>query len=478
MRLPIVSGFLALPAASRKFLLFTAINVISWQCIVGQVLVLFSRAVDMPPAWVGLLLSFMPLSMLLVLFTVPLVEMMGPRRLLSWGWLLRNIIAMAIFYMPWAMHRWGAAGAWHILLFATFGFSFIRALSVGGWYPWLHEVVPAGQFGTYFSTESALVQLVNILLAIGLARILATGEGLGRFFWIYGIGISAGLFSVAAIRVIPGGRSVPAVNTGEGRFAAYRIALRDRAYVRFIVTVFFCFSALTWLSAAMIMYLRDMLGYSDTRIMYLICGGSLAIALTIGSWGRHADRFGSNSAMLQLLTVHSLIALSWLLLLPGAAWTAWLAVPVVILSTLFNATFAMVTSRSMLCHVRDQGRVGYTNIWIICLSLAQGLAPIAAGKVIDTWRMNGFRVCFLISGFLGLACVPFFSLLKPESGKPEPPHLHDVLRPGQPLRTLARTLWITLGFARRQPPTEIPVRQSTRKIDHEKDISATDRNAS
>jgi hypothetical protein len=124
-----------LPSAPRRFLFFPAINVISWQCIVGQILVLFARTLDMPPTWVGLLIACLPLSMLLVVVTVPLVEWLGPRWILTWGWLLRNLIATSVFAIPWAQAHWGQAGAWQVLLFATVGFCAIRALGVGGWVP-------------------------------------------------------------------------------------------------------------------------------------------------------------------------------------------------------------------------------------------------------------------------------------------------------------------------------------------------------
>jgi hypothetical protein len=38
-----------LPAPPRLFLIFTAFNVFSWQCIAGQALVLFARALNMSP---------------------------------------------------------------------------------------------------------------------------------------------------------------------------------------------------------------------------------------------------------------------------------------------------------------------------------------------------------------------------------------------------------------------------------------------
>ena len=209
-----------LPRPPRLFLIFTAVNVFSWQCIAGPALVLFARAVNMPPAWVGLLLSFLPISMLLVVFAVPLVEWLGPRKLLLWTWLARNFFSLSVFLLPWAVSRWGEAGGWQVLLFATLAFSLIRAVGVGAWYPWLHEIVPRPLLGSYLSIEAAMSQVIIIVLALAMALILGLGQGLGRFFLLYGAGIGAGFWSVQLIRKIPGGERGVATDFGVCRPAA------------------------------------------------------------------------------------------------------------------------------------------------------------------------------------------------------------------------------------------------------------------
>ncbi|MBU0676199.1 MAG: MFS transporter [Proteobacteria bacterium] len=450
MRTPL-SGLGRLPNASRRFLFFSTINVISWQCIVGQVMILMARSIEMPPSWVGLLIAFMPLSMLLVAGTVPLVEWLGPRRILTLGWLFRNLITLPVFAIPWAMVAWGREGGWLLLLLATLGFCVVRALAVGGWFPWLHEVIPPTQQGDYFATETELTQIVNILMAVATAIILNISDTLAGFLGVYGIGIGAGLISVIAIQFIPGGHRLPsrppsaiptAISSEQNRKTSYESVMEDPTFLRFVRLSIISMAALMWQASASIMYLRDILGYSNTHIMMLTGAGSLGVALVIGAWGRRADHRGSNQPMIELQLGHALCALLWPALLPDRGWTEILALVLMVGSTIFLAAFQMVAARGMLCRVPTEGKVGYTNIWIIGSSLAMGIPPILAGMVINHWGLAGFRLCFLISGIGGLAAGVALFRLPPEKGKPTLPHLMELIRPSQPLRALARIVWM------------------------------------
>lgn len=404
-------GLRDLPSAPRRFLYFSTINVISWQCLVGQPLILFGRALDMPPAWVGVMIGLLPLSMLLVIFTGPLVEWLGPRRLLTGGWLLRNLLAGTVIAIPWAMKVWGKPGAWLVLLLATLGFCVFRALSVGGWFPWLHEVLPAHQRGTYLAAETALAQVVTILVVVVCGIILGQRGELGGFFLIYAVGIVTGMASVALMRRIPGGESPTAPAIGESPRFSLAPILRDRSYLRFVLQTFFCLAVMAGQSSVAVMYLRDILLYSDRHILYLAGAGSLAVALLIGYWIRRAGRAGSTPAMIGMLVTHSLFALTWLGLLPNQPWTDGLALAAVIGSTFCNAAFTTIATREMLGQVREPGQVGYTNLWIIATSLATGAVPILAGLLVDWLGLTGFRICFLASGLGGLLAA--ISLFRP-----------------------------------------------------------------
>lgn len=397
-----LSGVRELPPAARRFLFFSTINVISWQCLVGYPLVLFGRALEMPPAWVGVLISLMPLSMLLVIFTGPLVEWLGPRRILSWGWLLRNLLAATTFTIPAALGIWGKTGGWLVLLLATLGYCIFRALSVGGWFPWLHEVLPPHQRGGYLAAETALAQIVTLIVVVFCGTVLGPGSGLGGFYLIYAVGVITGLASIALMRRIPGGAGPATPTTGNSPGFSFAPIIKDRSYLRFIARQFFCLAVLAGQSSVMVMYLRDVLAYSNRHIMFLAAAGSLTVALLIGQGISRASRNQGSSAMPGMLLGHSFFALLWLVLLPDRIWTGWLSLAAVIGSTFYNATLTTWATREMLGRVREPGRVGYTNLWIITTSLATGGVPILTGLLVDWQGWTGFRLCFLASGLGGL----------------------------------------------------------------------------
>ncbi|MBP8129203.1 MAG: MFS transporter [Candidatus Hydrogenedentes bacterium] len=445
MRLPIVSVVHELAPPGRKFLFFSFFNVISWQCVVGPAMILFARKLDMPASWVGFLISFLPLTMIIVLFTVPLVTRLGPKHVMLRGWLSRNVIMSLVFLMPLAVRFWGQRAGWYVLIVATLGFCIVRAIAVGGWFPWLHEVLSEDERGSFFSAEATVVQAVNVAIVLSQSVVLSGNPGMGRFLSIYAVGILAGLFSLYYMKRIPGGGPPETDEQEVSGWQAYRLVFRNRHYVAFILTGIYCFSCLAWFGSALVLYMRDALQLPSMAIMAVMAAGSAGILLTIRSWGRFADHSGSSTAMALSLIGHSLAALGFLLLRPGAPWTNYLLAPVVCIISLFNAACWTAGHRAMLNFVREEGRVAYTNIWIISTSAALGFTPIIVGFVIDHWHLDGFRFCFTLSGLAGFAGAVGCRLFVTD-GPPFTRPLRDLLNPGLPVRTLARIAWITAGL--------------------------------
>jgi len=319
MGIPIYTSLRELDHAPRRFLLFIVFNVISWQCIVGQVLVLFARRIEMPESLVGFLLGFMPLSMVLVIATGRLVTRCGPKPVMLFAWGLRNIIACGVFLMPWAITRWGNPAGWYVLLAATLGFCLMRSIGAGGWLPWLHEVVPIRQRGAYFSSEAGVNNILNVALLGSIAAILVGNPGIGRYLSVYAIGILSGLFSLAWMFRIPGGHAIP-LTADPDKEDSLRRALSDRAFTRFVITASLCFSSFAWFNSAATLYMRDVLGL-EWQVMALQALVSLGVLLTIRAWGRYADHSGSGPAMAITLGGHAAAAIAFLFLFPGHTLT-------------------------------------------------------------------------------------------------------------------------------------------------------------
>ncbi|MCX5757201.1 MAG: hypothetical protein NTU83_01585, partial [Candidatus Hydrogenedentes bacterium] len=266
-----------------------------------------------------------------------------------------------------------------------------------------------------------ITQLLIVGVALFQAWVLRGDPGPGRFIAIYAVGIAAGFISTIWMYRIPGGRGSPTPVTIRSDVAAYRRTLSDRPFMLFIVVASLCFSATSWLGSASVLYLRDALAISSRVIMIVTALSSVCIMLTIRHWARFAERNGSAQAMYLSLTGHAVASAAFLLLWPGAAWNAWLMAP------------------------KASDRVGYANAWTMGTSLLLGLTPIAAGLIIDRGGIWGFRTCFLIASFGGLACAQ--ACLRAVKN-PAPPvatrrNVPIFLRPAH---VLGRTVRITLGL--------------------------------
>lgn len=456
MNIPLIPGLKVLGRPPRRFLVYVAINVVSWQNIVGPAMVLLARKIDMPESLVGLLLSFMPFTSMLLLFTLPLIVRLGPKRVMLWAWFLRNVIACIVFLMPLALATGSKQLAWIVLVVAILGFCIMRAIGAGGWLPWLHEIVPVHLRATYFSTETSITQVINVGVLFLQARLLAVPDpSINRFLLIFAVGIFMGFISLLWMRRIPGGEGTQEFDAHIG-LRAYARAAGDRRYLVFLMITTFALSGMVWFGASYVMYLRDHLAVQDSMTMTLTSLGGLGILLTVGSWARFTEVGGSGLAMAKTLLGHTIAPVLLFLAGTGLPGQQWMAAAAVTLACIFSAAFGVAINRAMLNQVPDHDRIGYTALWTVSTSLAHGITPVLAGLLIEYFDVWGFRICFLMSmGFTvsgALLCLFFIHDLHME-GK----GWVYMLNPSLPLRTAGRILWITFGLHesnRADTPTE------------------------
>ena len=445
MPLPIISGYRELEPAPRRFLLYIAINVVSWQNIIGPATVLFARKIEMPESLVGMMLSFLPLSTLLLLFTTPIIVRLGPKRVMMTAWFLRNIIVCIVFFMPLALATGDKRLAWAVLLIAIFGFCIMRAVGAGGWLPWLHEIVPTRKRSIYFGTEVAVVQTINVAVLFTQARLLAVDNpGISRFLLIFAIGISMGFISLLWMRRIPGGAGTKAVDSFNG-LKALSQAATDKQYMAFMMVMALSKSGIMWFGAAHVMFLRDVLAVRDSTTMTLSALGALGVLLTVGSWARFTEKSGSGISMTKTLSAHALAPFIFLTAGMSSSNIIFWAMLSVATACIFNAAFHVAATRAMLSYVPDHDRVGYTALWTICTALALGATPLAAGFIIALGGLWGFRVCFILSIVTTLTGAALCRRYIHERGASES-GLAYLLNPILPLRATGLILTITMGL--------------------------------
>ena len=445
MPLPMFHDYKKLSTAPRRFLVFSVFNVFSWYCLVGPVLILFARFIEMPVSWVGYLNSTMPLSMIFVVVSIPLVTRLGYKKILVLTWFLRCLVACGVFLIPWVQGAYGSQAAWFVFLGSIVGFCLIRSVGVGGWFPWLHEVVPEKEQSRFFSTEMAIAQSCIVIITLVQAFILKGDVTIGRFMLIYTIGVGSGIISTFWLARVPGGKSTHNPEEGDSSFASYAVALKDRSYMLFVITTCLCFSCMVFLESTIVLYMRDGLGYSDMPIMVIMAAGGFVVLLSIHFWSRFADHSGTSYAMLLAILGHSFAALMFLVLLPDAAWTKWLLPPVLVMTVLMDSAYWSISHHHMMGVVEKEHKVGYTNIWIVGSAISMGLTPIATGYIIEHLGLMGFRIAFVCSGVGGIVC-GLANYWVVHHRKPLKHSLSELINPSLPIRTLARIAWVSVGL--------------------------------
>jgi len=446
MQVPVISGYRQLEPAPRRFLFFVAVNVVSWQNIVGPAMILFARKIDMPESLVGLLISLLPFTQLLLLVTMPLVTRFGPKRLMLWAWFSRNVICCIVFAMPFALQSNNRRAAWMVLVVAILGFCIMRAIGSGGWLPWLHEIVPEERRSVYFSTETAVTQVINIAIMFVQAWLLAGNDpSISRFLVIYAIGIAMGFMSLVTMSRIHGGEAFAERRSFMDEVHAYMRAFCDRPYLRFMVTVTFCISSMSWFGSAAVMYMRDILKLHDSMTMTISAAASVGVLLTIAPWGRFAEYSGSGNAMFKSLAGHALAALLMFVLPLDGPWRAVGAGAAMTLAAVFCGAFMVAANRSMLNQTPEDNRIGYTAAWAMSTSIAIGVTPLLVGAIIEQMGLPGYQLCFILAAVTCLAGA-LLCLRVVRDGDPARADMSAVLKPAGVVRTLAGIAAISFGL--------------------------------
>ncbi len=425
-----------LSEGAQRFLVFIFLNVISWQCLIGAIMVLHARALGVDRGAVGILFSLLYFAGALGFITKPLAERHGSKRILMAGWTVRYLLVLPIVGTPLALHWWGAKAA-AALLFVTISlFCITRSLAVVAWSSWIHEIVPAMQLGRFYTIETVVTRILTV--AFGVLAFVALGKGaeVWRFAAIAAFGVIAGLSSLRLLRRVPGGA---AVSHKRGPLhGSYRIVLRDRMFMGFMgCTALF---NMIYVSATLLLalMLRDRLNIGAGTILLLMsCGNILAVPTTT-RWRRIADRHGSPVVMAGngLLVVFSLVALGFMR--PGRAPLPLLVLICALIPIAESGNY-MAVSRGYMLRMRPRVRHACNTIWSAGTNIMSGVASVFMGFWLQRGEGFAFRSAAWGAALLLLTAV-WVALHLPVPQSDSPHDASPVYDPRQPLRSLGRVL--------------------------------------
>ncbi len=189
--------------AQKKYVWFIRINTISFGCLAESVLILYAIKNGADDFLVGLMTSFLYLTMPLMFFGKKLVGKFGAAKTYSISWLSRNLSAVLMVFVPAAIHHFNQKIGLVLLIISTFGFFAFRSVGFTANTPLIGEITSKSNRGNYLSKIWLNFTAFFFLTLLLLMFILRHSETVETFQGIIIFGVFMGVVSSLLVYRIP-----------------------------------------------------------------------------------------------------------------------------------------------------------------------------------------------------------------------------------------------------------------------------------
>jgi hypothetical protein len=408
-----------MPPDIHNVYIFEVFNTTSFSVVLGSPMLLFYQHLNATATVLAIAACLAPILNVLQIPAARFVEQVGYRRFVLSGWTSRSLFVVGmtvVTLLPDSVDRATRIAA---MLFLSFGYNFMRGISVCGVLPWFTHIVPASRRGEFLAKD----QLAGALAAI--ACLFISGSLLHRNAW-YSFGIVFAISAVAAFVSLIFLRRVPDVPVEKIVPNAEPMPWRQMffyppffKYVRYnmIINMALGASSVFW-----VRYFRTFLHISESNVLFIACLTTSVLASGLFLVGPLIDRAGNKPALTAsglLLTCH----------FTGWACVASGIIPfnTVVLciqtftSGLGGALWNLANVRTVMGIVPAMGRPHFLALYSVASNLTVGLVPLLWGPVMDYlnhwhvvwgyWQWNSYSLLYctlaatIVAGLVALRSV-------------------------------------------------------------------------
>ena len=438
----------AFPPGLHNAYRFAAFNALSFQIVLGGPMVLYAKSLGASATVLGLLTGMMPLLVILQIPAASHLSRVGYKRFVYAGWGVRVAFIFVMALVPLTGGFLDVATRLVLMLALLFGFNFSRGISSAGWLPWIASLVPATVRGRFLGREAATVNLACGASCLLAAFALGPEPAAWRFAALFAFSAVMGTVSLVFLKRIPEG-APPEAEGKSGGPVPWLSILSFAPFKKLLLMVIPWAAAYGGAQAFTVVYLKAA-GMSEGRILLVTSVFFLGGLSSLWFLGSRLDRLGSKPVLTMSFAVWFAVLVAWAVAAGGALATRLAVVlPLQFLMGLFAAMVGMANSRLLMAIVPVMGRNHFFAAFSVAANVAQGLAPIAWGILIDAigprhgaWLgldWNRFSIFFAAVAVMFVAAFALSRRLE----EPEAASLEKLLREvllDSPQRALVR-LW-------------------------------------
>lgn len=354
----------------------------------GAFLVAFAVKLGASNFVIGLLAAIGPLSQLLQLPSIFVVEKIRNRRAIT-------VVAAALSRLCWLLVAlipfvFGAKIGIGVLLTALILVSALGAISGCSWNSWMRDLIPQNMLGSFFSKRMRISTAVGIVLSVLGAVYLDSWKKwmpeheLEGYSILFFAGFVAGAIGVYFLARTPEKR-MPVSADKPAILKMLVQPFRDENFRKLIA--FMC----SWNFAAnlagpfFMVYMLKRLGLSMSFIIGLSIVSQIMNFMFLKVWGRYTDRF-SNKSVLAIcgpLFILSILAWTFTTMPEKYLLTIPLVVAIHIVMGLASAGVSLASGNISMKLAPEGQATAYLATNTIANSIAAGVAPILGGKFAD-----------------------------------------------------------------------------------------------
>lgn len=354
----------------------------------GAFLVAFALLMGASNTVIGLLAAIGPLTQVLQIPTIFLVERIALRKMLVvTSSFLSRLAWPVVAILPWLVVAGERITVLLICLFSYFAFATVSSCAFNSW---MRDLVPKEEMGRYFGKRLAVMTAVGAILTV--AAGFWVDWGTRRFaseFTVYSVlfllGAVFGLCGVYFLSRIPEPRM--RVESPTGIFAVLGEPFRMGNFRQLLVFLGSWNFAINLAAPFFVVYMITRLQMSMALVLALSVLSQLVNVVFLRLWGRLADRF-SNKSVLGVsgpLFVLSILLWPFLTLPEKHALTLPLLLVIHVLAGMSTAGVTLCSGNIAL-KLAPQGRAtSFLAVNALVNGVAATLAPILAGIAADTF---------------------------------------------------------------------------------------------
>ena len=354
----------------------------------GAFLIAFAVKLGASNFVIGLLAAIGPLSQLLQLPSIFLVEKIRNRRLITvvaaglsrLCWL---IIALSPFIFP-------AKIAVAVLLILLTAVSAFGAVSGCSWNSWMRDLIPENMMGSFFSKRMRIATGIGIVLSILAAFYLDfwkkqfAEQELAGYSILFLIGFAAGMTGLLFLAKTPEVK-MPQAEGKPKILTLLSQPFRDENFRKLIAFMCSWNFAVNLAAPFFMVYMLKRLGLSMSFIIGLSIVSQVFNFLFLKIWGRYTDRFSNKSVLAISGPLFMLSILAWTFTTMPEKYflTIPLLVAIHIIMGLASAGVSLASGNISLKLAPKGQATAYLATNTIANSVAAGIAPILGGKFAD-----------------------------------------------------------------------------------------------